>query len=72
MAMVVSIPIGFSSSLQRLVLLWHELDQISFNPYRVFKFVATWDVAGKVKPMYTVSIPIGFSSSLQRFILLGN
>jgi hypothetical protein len=42
----VSIPIGFSSSLQRLVLLWHELDQISFNPYRVFKFVATASPSG--------------------------
>ena len=37
----VSIPIGFSSSLQRSLsraFLWHSW---SFNPYRVFKFVAT-------------------------------
>ena len=37
-----------------------------FNPYRVFKFVATlWSLYGGVFWRY-VSIPIGFSSSLQR------
>ena len=37
----VSIPIGFSSSLQHLLVSFGQMDQRSFNPYRVFKFVAT-------------------------------
>ena len=36
-----------------------------FNPYRVFKFVATDCVLVVAKSQYYVSIPIGFSSSLQ-------
>jgi len=62
---MVSIPIGFSSSLQ----LW--LSSISssgnpcFNPYRVFKFVATQPRAFGIYDHNKVSIPIGFSSSLQ-------
>ena len=38
----VSIPIGFSSSLQRPGLLAVRTPIIGFNPYRVFKFVATY------------------------------
>ena len=38
----------------------------SFNPYRVFKFVATTYVKIFTKILTVVSIPIGFSSSLQR------
>ncbi len=37
----VSIPIGFSSSLQRLARVPDVDIEIGFNPYRVFKFVAT-------------------------------
>ena len=37
----VSIPIGFSSSLQLEPSSWARSGSISFNPYRVFKFVAT-------------------------------
>ena len=37
-----------------------------FNPYRVFKFVATQHVLRSVGVVPRVSIPIGFSSSLQR------
>jgi len=40
---IVSIPIGFSSSLQRHPAECHGLDRRCFNPYRVFKFVATVD-----------------------------
>jgi len=36
-----------------------------FNPYRVFKFVATALMAMVGSNIYKVSIPIGFSSSLQ-------
>ena len=37
----VSIPIGFSSSLQLVDLRRMGMDERGFNPYRVFKFVAT-------------------------------
>ena len=37
----VSIPIGFSSSLQRYHFFHDRYFRTSFNPYRVFKFVAT-------------------------------
>ena len=40
----VSIPIGFSSSLQRPTELPTSTPDWGFNPYRVFKFVATQDV----------------------------
>ena len=36
-----------------------------FNPYRVFKFVATAGSLNAVRQIGEVSIPIGFSSSLQ-------
>jgi len=39
---------------------------LSFNPYRVFKFVATVGAKGWTMACGVVSIPIGFSSSLQR------
>jgi len=39
--------------------------QESFNPYRVFKFVATSTTKHGLMQKYPVSIPIGFSSSLQ-------
>ena len=62
----VSIPIGFSSSLQPLIFFnTNSLHDISFNPYRVFKFVATQGHAHKRWRGGWVSIPIGFSSSLQ-------
>ena len=38
----------------------------SFNPYRVFKFVATASLVSVPDFSFPVSIPIGFSSSLQR------
>ena len=38
---MVSIPIGFSSSLQHNCLVWEARPWPCFNPYRVFKFVAT-------------------------------
>ena len=64
----VSIPIGFSSSLQ-LFLRWLTISQRkSFNPYRVFKFVATGAGCLQEPAHGTVSIPIGFSSSLQHNI----
>ena len=65
----VSIPIGFSSSLQHKTVTMNQRIAISFNPYRVFKFVATSgrDICG-CDPC-SVSIPIGFSSSLQRMCL---
>ena len=37
----VSIPIGFSSSLQPNIRMPAMRAQVGFNPYRVFKFVAT-------------------------------
>ena len=37
----VSIPIGFSSSLQQIDRMTNESVEAGFNPYRVFKFVAT-------------------------------
>ncbi len=65
----VSIPIGFSSSLQRNSSVVEGTSRYlpCFNPYRVFKFVATrpQDVAPKGGEF--VSIPIGFSSSLQLY-----
>ena len=36
-----------------------------FNPYRVFKFAATWGMKHIERLRRSVSIPIGFSSSLQ-------
>ncbi len=39
---------------------------LSFNPYRVFKFVATLPLVFGLLCCLAVSIPIGFSSSLQR------
>ena len=68
----VSIPIGFSSSLQlkaRLVV-WGD-NEPGFNPYRVFKFVATRKGGRAADRVLQVSIPIGFSSSLQRQFDLG-
>ena len=61
----VSIPIGFSSSLQRLRSNWIQNQSQSFNPYRVFKFVATLNPFAYPFLRHVVSIPIGFSSSLQ-------
>ena len=46
----VSIPIGFSSSLQRYKAMMPHIEAISFNPYRVFKFVAT--ERGSGTPIY--------------------
>ena len=40
-SVLVSIPIGFSSSLQRIQNGYQITELDSFNPYRVFKFVAT-------------------------------
>jgi len=87
----VSIPIGFSSSLQPkanmrmnfFIKMFQSLSGFQvrcngtmtgrrgaaitcFNPYRVFKFVATCQVAQQRRCAIDVSIPIGFSSSLQR------
>jgi len=61
----VSIPIGFSSSLQQYSVPATEESICSFNPYRVFKFVATARVRLFINVPAVVSIPIGFSSSLQ-------
>ena len=61
----VSIPIGFSSSLQPVVEVVSRPARYSFNPYRVFKFVATRDPVANRGEYDLVSIPIGFSSSLQ-------
>ncbi len=63
---LVSIPIGFSSSLQRHRLRPKYPRTHSFNPYRVFKFVATASRGFAQQIAEMVSIPIGFSSSLQR------
>ena len=65
---IVSIPIGFSSSLQR----WGNAISTSkkfssFNPYRVFKFAATPRIPMPWPIPDEVSIPIGFSSSLQHW-----
>ena len=48
----VSIPIGFSSSLQPKALEWPHRFTIGFNPYRVFKFVATFCHAGQRSPRH--------------------
>ena len=64
--MGVSIPIGFSSSLQHGKLFLHVTTEFGFNPYRVFKFAATLGDEFAVSDGETVSIPIGFSSSLQQ------
>ncbi len=62
----VSIPIGFSSSLQPPLPLSSPSQGLpGFNPYRVFKFVATVYIITIRYPHSIVSIPIGFSSSLQ-------
>jgi len=61
----VSIPIGFSSSLQPVAGFSFDRVKWSFNPYRVFKFVATLVSFERRIPQLWVSIPIGFSSSLQ-------
>ena len=62
----VSIPIGFSGSLQHQepIFLWGE-HFIRFNPYRVFRFVATRQDGHNILSRDRVSIPIGFSGSLQ-------
>ena len=63
----VSIPIGFSSSLQPPVPPAVASSSITcFNPYRVFKFVATLTQENGSVLVVDVSIPIGFSSSLQQ------
>ena len=67
---VVSIPIGFSSSLQRADPRAAAVALNGFNPYRVFKFVATSDASRWPPLSGSVSIPIGFSSSLQLTISL--
>ena len=41
------------------------LQDLCFNPYRVFKFVATSPICSMISDNLHVSIPIGFSSSLQ-------
>ena len=61
----VSIPIGFSSSLQHYIMPFMTSTFVGFNPYRVFKFVATWNIPRNEVYGRIVSIPIGFSSSLQ-------
>ena len=61
----VSIPIGFSSTLQLHLLIWCLTDADGFNPYRVFEYVATYFLPGVVYDRVEVSIPIGFSSTLQ-------
>ena len=62
---IVSIPIGFSSSLQLSKISQACRRSKSFNPYRVFKFVATAKTDFFATYTSLVSIPIGFSSSLQ-------
>ena len=62
---IVSIPIGFSSSLQQHRIGRRSSTSCCFNPYRVFKFVATVRSIIRVVWVLSVSIPIGFSSSLQ-------
>ena len=64
----VSIPIGFSSSLQLRPVRRASRTSTSFNPYRVFKFAATPRFWHYGKPSTSVSIPIGFSSSLQHVL----
>ena len=64
----VSIPIGFSSSLQPRRNPDRSCSTLGFNPYRVFKFVATFCHPQLTIVISTVSIPIGFSSSLQRCV----
>ena len=44
----------------------NHIQRYSFNPYRVFKFVATQLLNTWLMAYKAVSIPIGFSSSLQR------
>jgi len=63
---MVSIPIGFSSSLQLKGWVLSSSRSTGFNPYRVFKFVATPGLGSTESRPRCVSIPIGFSSSLQR------
>ena len=65
----VSIPIGFSSSLQQKAELGRSQLETGFNPYRVFKFAATTYDYGRGSGYRDVSIPIGFSSSLQRDVV---
>ena len=62
---LVSIPIGFSSSLQHQLSFFASKSNRCFNPYRVFKFVATHAIMPVEFDVLDVSIPIGFSSSLQ-------
>ena len=63
---MVSIPIGFSSTLQQDFGELSDIRMIGFNPYRVFEYVATGGNASLFLSLLLVSIPIGFSSTLQR------
>ncbi len=62
----VSIPVGFSSPLQRWHLREGALWSHSFNPCRVFKSAATVVVHFEDCDQVHVSIPVGFSSPLQQ------
>ena len=61
----VSIPIGFSSTLQLPPRTDAARASTSFNPYRVFEYVATIPHMINRRAHLSVSIPIGFSSTLQ-------
>ena len=61
----VSIPIGFSGSLQLEAAIAYNDAAKSFNPYRVFWFAATFSFGSGSGVVNSVSIPIGFSGSLQ-------
>ena len=63
--LLVSIPIGFSGSLQRQSRLSQHRTPTRFNPYRVFWFAATIPISFMPALTLFVSIPIGFSGSLQ-------
>ena len=61
----VSIPIGFSGSLQHYMVIASLENSHGFNPYRVFWFAATRLLCFNCNFAIGVSIPIGFSGSLQ-------
>ncbi len=61
----VSIPVGFSSPLQRRNPRLPSIPSLSFNPCRVFKSAATEVLSFVKPPEKLVSIPVGFSSPLQ-------
>ncbi len=62
---MVSIPIGFSSSLQRPAFVVHSLGRVKFQSLSGFQVRCNNHIGACDIEREVVSIPIGFSSSLQ-------